>query len=160
MRQLLSAHAIHISTTHSHNHVPPNNRSDGLRPDCGLPPPRASVTRAAAAAAAVLLQHPQRHLLIQFCYNTNVPGAAPIHGAATPATGISSEESKHNARTVVFVLGGLPCYSKRNPHPRFDIGRREGERRYKFRSEDVPFLSVLHEAMMLVLFAGRTRART
>ena len=48
-----------------------------------------------------------------------------------------------------------------SPHSPFDIDtHHERERRCNFRSEDVPYLGLLHEVAQAVPSAGRTRART
>ena len=115
---------------------------------CRPPPPRAAAMPAAAAATAasraaatpvsVLLQHRVllQYTLLQHPLSSkyNVSTSSDILAAASHATA-----------AAVLILGSTSIHTK----PRCN-----------FRSEDVPYLGLLHEVAPAVPSAGRTRART
>ena len=83
------------------------------------------------------------------------PGAAAIHAAATP----SFYRAKITPVQGVIFGRRLPTLQQQQSSSPFDIDTHEDERRCNFRSEDVPYLGLLHEVAPAIPSAGRTRAR-
>ena len=137
-------HTYPVHTTHTfllHQRL-------GRMASCGPPPIRAVATPAAVAAAAAAAA----------ARAAATPGSAAIHAAATPSI---EQDNASTSSHLVYFGDDFPRYSSsRSPHPRFNIDTHEGERRCNSRSEDVCYLSLLHEVAPAVSSAGRTRART
>ena len=110
---------------------------------CGPPPPRAAATHAAAAPATAAARTCRCNT--HCCCNTRCCNNL-YRAKITPVP-------------AVILCGGFPRYSSSSPHPQFDIDTHEDERRCNFQTEDVPYLSLVHEVAPVVPSAGRTRAK-
>ena len=83
-----------------------------------------------------------------------------------PAHHISKKSRPGPARSIICSevsarSGPVHHFSEvsARPGPARPIDTQEGERRCNFRSEDVPYLGLLHEVAPAIPSAGRTRAR-
>ena len=138
--QLVSAHEKHIVSTHySHSSAPPTARSDGL-----LWTTTSSCCCNARSSSSNSSSTCCRN--IRCCCSTRCCNTL-YRAKITPV------------QAVIFWRR-LRTLQQQQSSSRFDIGIHEGERRFNFRSEDVPCLGLLHEVAPAVPSAGRTRARS